>query len=365
MKTLFLNLWYKCNYDCVYCVIWWIQEEFWSEDFVSLEKIKEIDLNWYNTVRLTWGEPTIHPDFFEILNYFYEKNFWISMQTNWSMLWQKQFYNKIKNYKINYQLPLNSYIENIHNIIMKHKNAFNLTIDWIKNLLLNDKSTLTVKIILTKLNYSHLSKTVEFLISIWVKRFYIAYPVIKWNYLKYPKLVPKYSEIKKELDLLVDIEEKYKIHYVLESFPYCVLKKEQYKNVWEISQFERDELLNSSTNDLKELLDISINCFKKYWDRDDDRNCDTCKIVNFKHKLNNVSFLHKKLDKEINANCLDNKHKIKLDSCLKCSYNLLCTGVSKEYFKTHWFWEFNNTKVFKDINSNDLIKYIDYINENE
>ena len=97
-KSLFLNVWYKCNYDCVYCVIWWIQEEFNSEDFVSFEKIKEIDLGWYTSVWLTWWEPTIHPDFFEILEYFKERWLDIFMQTNGSMLWNDDFFEKIKKY---------------------------------------------------------------------------------------------------------------------------------------------------------------------------------------------------------------------------------------------------------------------------
>jgi hypothetical protein len=73
-----------------------------------------------------------------------------------------------------------------------------------------------------------------------------------------------------------------------------------------------------------EISDISSNCFKKYGYRDDDRNCSKCKIINLKERLNNVSFLHKGLNKEINANCLDNIHKVKKDSCLNCKYTTIC-----------------------------------------
>lgn len=364
-KILFLNIWYKCNFDCVYCVIWWIQNEFSSDDFVSIEKIKNINYDWCKSVRLTWWEPTIHPDFFEILEFLSKKKLYIYIQTNGSMLWIEDFFNKIKKYRITYQLPLNSYLEKIHNTIMKHKNAYNLTLSWIKNLLGSKDTAFTVKIIITKLNYNHISKTIEFLISLWVKRFYIAYPVLKWNYLKYTKLVPKYSEIKKELNIISEIEEKYDIHYVLESFPYCMINENQYKNVWEISQFDKREIVKSKNKEFYKLLDISINCFKKYWNNDENRNCDICKIVKFKHKLNNISFLHKKLDKEVNANCLDNLHKIKNANCLNCKYNLICTWVSEEYINMNWFEEFDSNNVNKNINKKDIIDYFDYISKNE
>lgn len=361
-KSLFLNVWYKCNYDCVYCVIWWIQEEFESEDFVSLEKIKSINLEWYKSVWITWWEPTIHPQIFKILDYFYENDIEMYMQTNWSMLWNQDFFQKIKKYNIKFQLPLNSNIEKIHNVIMKHKNAFNLTLKGIKNIVSYNSDLLTVKIILTRLNYNTIAETVEFLYNLWVKKFYIAYPILKWNYLKYlDKLVPTYTKIKPHLEKLVPLEEKYGIEYLLDWFPYCILNEKQYKNEWEIGQLDKYIIEKSDEGFIKEALEISINCYKKYWDRSEDRNCNTCKIIDLKDRLNNVSFLHKKLDKEINANCLDNLHKSKNDSCLECNYNIICSWVSKEYIKLFWFKEFKNDVVKEKITKNKIIKYLDYV----
>ena len=362
-KSLFLNVWYKCNYDCVYCVIWWIQEEFNSEDFVSFDKIKEINLDWYETVWFTWWEPTIHPEIFKILDYFYDKWLELYMQSNGSMLWNDDFFEKIKKYKIQYQLPLNSNIENIHNIIMKHKNAYNLTLNWINNLISNwFEKDLTVKIILTKLNYNHIHKTIEYLNSIWVNKFYIAYPVLKGNYKNYlNKLTPRYLEIKKSLDIVNELENKLWITYVLESFPYCVLKENQYKNVWEIGQLNYDFINNIKNEDLPDLLNLSSNCFKKYWFRDEDRNCNTCKIIDLKVRLNNVSFLHKKLDKEVNANCLDNLHKTKDFWCLNCKYTMICSWIAKEYNEMFWFSEFDNKNIKKELTKKDILNYINYV----
>lgn len=362
-KSLNLNTWYKCNYNCIFCVIWWIQNEFKTEDFVSIKEIKNINLDWYNSVWLTWWEPTIHPDFFSILDYLVSKWLKIHIQTNWYMLWVDSFFYKIKNYSINYQVNFNNLNEKLYNVAMWAKwDMYINAIKWIKNIL-NTNNNLIIKIIINKFNYKSILNTVEFFNRIWVKKFYIAYPVLKWTYKKYlDKLIVTYSELSSELKKLLLLEKKLWIKYILDSFPYCIVNQYQYKNIYEVHQFKYSSIENIDNSELFWLSDIMQTCLNN-WNKNISLNCDNCEITKFKIKFNNLSLLHNNLNTNTRAVCLDNLHKIKPNKCLNCKYNIICTWISKEYYNIIWDREINELNIKKDLNKKDIIKYINYVNK--
>ena len=78
-----------CNYNCTYC---WPSIHSNTEKFASYETIiKAIDMiinNWSEGKEIRWnfggGEPTMHPQFIDILKYLKSKNQWVLVTTNGS-----------------------------------------------------------------------------------------------------------------------------------------------------------------------------------------------------------------------------------------------------------------------------------------
>ena len=79
----------RCNYACDYC---WPAVHSNTEKFPSFESvINTIDMiidNWSNGEQIRWnfggGEPTMHPQFIDILKYLKSRNQWILVTTNGS-----------------------------------------------------------------------------------------------------------------------------------------------------------------------------------------------------------------------------------------------------------------------------------------
>ena len=87
----------RCNYDCNYC---WPNSHNNKEEFPSYEAIiKVIDMivdNWANNNQIRWnfggGEPTMHPQFLDIIKYLKKRNQWVLITTNGSRstkFWQE------------------------------------------------------------------------------------------------------------------------------------------------------------------------------------------------------------------------------------------------------------------------------------
>lgn len=79
----------RCNYDCSYC---WPNSHNNKEEFPSYETIiKVIDMiidHWADSNEIRWnfggGEPTMHPQFLEIIQYLKKNNQWVLVTTNGS-----------------------------------------------------------------------------------------------------------------------------------------------------------------------------------------------------------------------------------------------------------------------------------------
>ena len=76
---------FRCNLDCEYCTNKYLNGEFPCSDEMNFEEwvkaIEKFDLPIMH-IYFTGGEPTLHPDFSKILNYFLEKDYSVTLFTN-------------------------------------------------------------------------------------------------------------------------------------------------------------------------------------------------------------------------------------------------------------------------------------------
>ncbi len=87
MKNIYMAIWYQCNQRCTGCPVFHNTNKNKSltyEQIVEqLEQIQsEMRGNERVSITVSGGEPTLHPDFFRILDQFKERNFFVTLLTN-------------------------------------------------------------------------------------------------------------------------------------------------------------------------------------------------------------------------------------------------------------------------------------------
>lgn len=77
MKALDLFINNKCNFNCEYCTV----DNSINKNY-DFDLIKKIDFIDYDVINILGGEPTLHPDFIEIVKFIYNQNKNIIIFTN-------------------------------------------------------------------------------------------------------------------------------------------------------------------------------------------------------------------------------------------------------------------------------------------
>lgn len=128
----YFNINYSCNNNCVFCFSHNTGIERRDIDFDQLAKVL-LSVSPDNTdeICINGGEPTLHPDFYKILN-FIDKNFLTNtvVYSNGSLINAE----KLKDLKrTSFVIPIHGN-ENLHNEITQNKNSFFQTLRQVKNL---------------------------------------------------------------------------------------------------------------------------------------------------------------------------------------------------------------------------------------
>jgi MoaA/NifB/PqqE/SkfB family radical SAM enzyme len=97
-RRVYFQITRKCNLDCPYCFIKASKDSPHLDFDVILNLAAYLGKNGLMEVRLTGGEPTIHPDFCRIVEAFHKSNVYVSIATNgmWSAS-IKEFFKSIPN----------------------------------------------------------------------------------------------------------------------------------------------------------------------------------------------------------------------------------------------------------------------------
>lgn len=166
MKKILVELNQKCNLNCEYC---FYRDYGRVDDELTLEKLIEKNIETYNKIYLTGGEPFLNKDIEKIIGYLNEKKKKIIIFTNGILL---------KNFKME---KLISILEKIDKLIItldtKNKNYLlrnnseEKVIEVIKRILLISNNKLEIKIGVNKYNLSSLEETLDFLLRIGVNKF--------------------------------------------------------------------------------------------------------------------------------------------------------------------------------------------------
>lgn len=132
-KWAIIRIVYWCNHECHFCHE---RENIFSLDYRSLTlgDLENIYIwliaNDFDYVVISWGEPTLHPQFVDIILYFQQKNIYVVVVNNASYL-HKHDLSQIDGHKITWYVSYHG-LENQYNIITQSTDYQQVTDNIIK-----------------------------------------------------------------------------------------------------------------------------------------------------------------------------------------------------------------------------------------
>lgn len=163
-----IALTYQCNNDCTHCY------NARSRKFPSLAKsdwFRVIDKLWdlgIPHIVFTGGEPTMHKDLPDLIAYAEKKGIITGINTNGIRLADENFLNQLVAVGLDHiQITLESHDALIHDAMVNHQGAWDLTVKGIKNVLKTNLYMMTNTTML-KTNYQQIPATLDFLAELGV-----------------------------------------------------------------------------------------------------------------------------------------------------------------------------------------------------
>jgi MoaA/NifB/PqqE/SkfB family radical SAM enzyme len=226
-----LKVGYSCNNNCVHCVISDHKKSLLDAgkrpDLTTNECIELINSarsRGFTWITFTGGEPTMRSDFIHLLKQSHDHGLKINIQSNARRFHDPDFCKQIKGLNIDTILvALHGPNPDIHDRITQRKNSFNETIQAIKNLV-DMGIYIYGKIVISRINAQYLVETLNLLYSLGVTRANFAFPHAHGSARNnFSEVVPRYQEIRHEINRLIEISKQIKFNLDLEAFTFCTL----------------------------------------------------------------------------------------------------------------------------------------------
>jgi MoaA/NifB/PqqE/SkfB family radical SAM enzyme len=193
---------WACNNNCIICgesdnKIKSIQEGDFYRSFESVFQDLQVGYTKGSRhVTFLGGEPTIYPHIFKVLaaakRMGYTTRF---LPTNARMCSNEAFTKKlVASGLTEVSVSLHGIDEKMHNAIVRADNAYQQTVQGLRNLLKYCPNVMSNTII-NQINYKHLEEMVQFLNQFELKRILLTYPDLIGNAAKISSMIPTYTEV--------------------------------------------------------------------------------------------------------------------------------------------------------------------------
>jgi len=266
-----------CNYNCWFCYYQGDLDKTTALD-VILKRVDYLVECGIKEVDLSGGESSLHPKWFDILDYCKSKNLKISTLSNGYKFANKDFLLKSKEHGLEEILfSVHGFDKKSHNTIVGHRHGFDNIVQAIHNAKDLD-IRVRINCVVTQENYKNLS--VDFVqLMLNLKPMQVNFLTLNfWGNIKSLKFVPYKevtNEIKKSIDFLKNDIKYLNVRYT----PYCYMKGYEqyvcntYQHIYDIYDWNMAVYDNKITptdykeNNLKALYDNAakdrINSYKK------------------------------------------------------------------------------------------------------
>lgn len=162
LNKLYLYVTRGCNLDCSYC---WVGAGIPEENELTLEEIHEIIDESYGLgvrqIKITGGEPFYRDDILDIIEAANRKNITLDVETNGTLIKEKQFMSLRNLTNIHFLVTLDGHIKSIHESTRRENGSFEATIKCMK-LLGNNAIPFSVITVTNKYNAQFLTDIQKF-----------------------------------------------------------------------------------------------------------------------------------------------------------------------------------------------------------
>ncbi len=240
-------VWDRCNNKCLMCTNpdrpWPAWDGSFKYDYKSLikrikdskDKIKE-----YDSIYLSGGEPTLHPQFLDVFKYLSD-NFpgqRIKLLTNGRRFFYADFAKEFLQITNNLDINLSIYgpDKKIHDAVTRLPDSFEQTTKGLENLLRykKDGQLIDIRFVITKLSYKHLDQFLEMAKEKFssVDRIILIFPEIENQAQKNLKTIQvTYDQVKPYLEKIYPLFKKFK-EVRLYHFPLCTISNKFWPYAW-------------------------------------------------------------------------------------------------------------------------------------
>lgn len=229
IRRLEFHISYSCFNNCIFCSERDRLNKF-KEQFVKKESIIKI-LKWFssrgfNHITFTGGEPTLHPNFTELVQLAKQLNYKTYVSTNGGLFSLKRFCQKTLPYLDEICFSLHGHNAKLHNFHTRNKTSFSRLLRAIKNV---EEATEDVygfiNIVITKYNFDSLEKIIDF-VSYYkkIKQILISNLAPEGNGLNnFKELVMPLSQIKQKISNIVHLAQNMSLVVRFFGLPLCLL----------------------------------------------------------------------------------------------------------------------------------------------
>lgn len=227
----------KCNLKCRYCYNYWKKETDYIEDIEKCNPKKTLK-QWFKRVktdRVTFsgGEPTTNFDeLLDCIMYLKRRNKKVTIITNATLL-SKEKLELLAMIKVDlFEITINSYDKNIHEMLNGVKDSFEKSVTAIKYLL-SRKCDVVVPVVITKYNVLEIDKTLDYIYNLGIKRIMVNRYNIGGNGCNdVTEILPTLEELKTAYKKCNDfaIEKDIKLHSLV-CCPICAINPDDYSNI--------------------------------------------------------------------------------------------------------------------------------------
>jgi radical SAM protein with 4Fe4S-binding SPASM domain len=227
MDRLDLKIGFQCNNLCEFCVQGDKRYRLGNKNSAEIkEALEQARREQIKEVVFTGGEPTLHKDIIEAVDYAKKLGYEIiQIQTNGRLFAYLDFCKKIIAAGANEFSPaLHGSKPEIHDQLTNSPGAWQQVVSGIKNLKSLGQYVLTNTVINTK-NYQDLPQIAQLLINLGVDQFQFAFIHIIGTAAKNKDwLVPKKTEVMPYVKEGLDLGIKAGIRVMTEAIPYCLMQ---------------------------------------------------------------------------------------------------------------------------------------------